>query len=161
MDWQDKTRVKKGNIGEALVKDFLESKDLMVYGMMTPGAHLVDYIVTTKDKKEMFIAEVKTKPGRKYVADTGFDTRHLNEYKNTVLPVHMFFVDEDSKTIYSGNLNTMLISRVVGHRTYPMEGTGEWDSHITYFPREIMGYCCDISEENINKLKQFNNSSYR
>ena len=43
LNWQDKTEVKKGNIGELLVKEFLEKNGFTLYSPVTEGSHKVDY----------------------------------------------------------------------------------------------------------------------
>ena len=44
MSWQDKIQVKKGNIGEKIVRNYLEKKGFIVYEPKTNGSHPFDKI---------------------------------------------------------------------------------------------------------------------
>jgi hypothetical protein len=39
MKWEDKAQVKKGNIGEKIIQQYLEGKGWKVYKPFTKGAH--------------------------------------------------------------------------------------------------------------------------
>jgi len=108
--WHSKTTVKKGDHGEYLVRQWLESKGYIVYQPISPKAHCFDMLVI-KDRKEFRIVECKTKPGRNYYPDTGFDLNNYYEYKaiekTTNVPVFIIFIDEAKGEIY-GNLLSIL-----------------------------------------------------
>jgi len=57
-DWQDLTQVKKGNVGEALVEEHLRKQGKTIYKPVTDQAHLVDRIVTDKDKTNMVLVRL-------------------------------------------------------------------------------------------------------
>ena len=44
MSWEDKIQVKKGNLGENIVKDTLEKKGYVVYKCVTERAHAFDFL---------------------------------------------------------------------------------------------------------------------
>lgn len=67
------------------------------------GPHCFDK-VAIKNKKEMLIAEVKTKAARLYYPDTGFNLRNYREYQAIKekynVPIFVFFVDEKKRRVY-------------------------------------------------------------
>lgn len=141
--WGDRKTVQKGNIGEQIVRRYLEQLGFIVYQPVTSGAHAFDKLCISKDKKEIFIAEVKTKPHRLYYPDTGLDTRHLNEYRYIQnkynVDVFLFFVDEVDKQVYGNTIRELEKPREVKDWLgniyhYPKE---EWNQ-ITYFPLVAM-----------------------
>ena len=77
MSWQDKEQVKKGDIGELIVREYLEKKGYIVYEPKTNGSHPFDKIAI-KSKNDMIIVEVKTKARMNKFNATGFD---LKSYK--------------------------------------------------------------------------------
>ena len=79
MNWSDKTQVKKGDIGERIVKDLLEKKGYSVYKAITEKAHAFDFLAI-KGKKQLLFVEVKTKAKTNKWPATGLDIRHWNEY---------------------------------------------------------------------------------
>ena len=60
MNWEDKPQVKKGNIGENIIINFLEEKGFIIYKPITKAAHWID-IIATKSKEEIYAIDVKTK----------------------------------------------------------------------------------------------------
>lgn len=60
-NWQLKPEVIKGNAGEDVIREFLESKGYVLYKPITEDkAHLIDFFGLTGDKR-VFCFEVKTK----------------------------------------------------------------------------------------------------
>ncbi len=82
MSWEDKTTVKKGNIGERIVSDYLNSKGFIIYEPKTDGSHGFDRIIQKRDKNEIYLAivEIKSKSRRIYLPDTGINYNHYLEY---------------------------------------------------------------------------------
>lgn len=154
-NWQSLTSVKKGNIGERLVNEFLIKKGYIPYSPDADGAHPFDRLVASRDKKTIFIADSKTKPARTYYPDTGINIRHYNEYKfiqdKYNIDVFIFFVDEDSKTIYGNFLKRLDEPRKIVHNgkiiEYPMEQKG-----IRYFPLSVMMPVAEIPAVDVLEL---------
>jgi hypothetical protein len=149
-DWQSLTTVKKGNIGEKLVDQWLTSKGYIPYSPIATGAHPFDRLVASRDKKTIFIADSKTKAKRKYYPDTGIDIRHYKEYMHIQqkhnIHVFIFFVDEESMLIYGNFLARLDKSIAVYHKNkkinYPLLQHG-----IIYFPMVSMIEVCPIPKE--------------
>ena len=49
-DWEDKIRVKKGNIGEEIIKQFLKEKGFVIYRHELGMSHVFDMIAVKKLK---------------------------------------------------------------------------------------------------------------
>jgi len=162
--WQNKITVKKGNIGEDIVRDFLIGKGFIPYIPEVDGAHPFDKLCASKDKKTVFIAEVKAKARRNYYPDTGIDIRSFNDYMNIKnkynINIFIFFVDEMEKRIYGNWLSILTKRRKIKHKNklidYPKEEGG-----IIYFPIEVMKYISNLTEEQINILKETSTRNYK
>jgi hypothetical protein len=154
--WQNLSTVKKGNIGERLVNEFLIKKDFIPYSPDATGAHPFDRLVASRDKRTIFIADSKTKAARKYYPDTGIDIRHYNEYKfiqdKYNIEVFLFFVDEEKLEIYGNILSRLDEVRTVLHNgkflSYPWEHQG-----IRYFPLEKMQHIANIPTSEAMAMK--------
>ena len=120
-NWEDRKTVKKGNIGEEITRQYLESKGYIIYKPLTEGPHSFDNLAI-KGKTNIFIVEVKTKPRRKYYNDTGIDIRHYKTYREVSkkhnLKVFIFFIDEIQGLVYGNDLNN-LIKPVDDKKQYP------------------------------------------
>jgi hypothetical protein len=150
-------RVDKGNIGEQIVDRFLVSQGYVPYKPdAEDGAHPFDRLVASKDKKTIFIAEVKTKPGRLYYPDTGIDVRHYEDYKGIrdkySIDVFLFFVDEEKGCVYGGLLRAIEGETKIMHNgqvlEYPLRHKG-----IIYFPIDGMKTLVELTDEEVGKLK--------
>jgi hypothetical protein len=154
--WADRTTVKKGDAGEALVDAYLIGKNIIPYRPVFDGAHPFDRLLATPDKKQLFIADVKTKARRNHYPDTGIDVRHFEEYLSIAakhnLLVFLFFVDELERRIYGGWLADLNKQRTVTVRgkdvEYPLT-----QHNIIYFPLAAMKPICELSETDSEILK--------
>ena len=162
LNWEDKPQVKKGDIGEDAVERYLEGQGYIVYKPMTDAAHPFDRFCV-KDKTDIFIAEVKTKPKRKYYPDTGFNYKHYKEYlymqDEKKIPVFIFFVDEESGSIYGNWLDNMAKEKTIQHNNklinYPKVENG-----IIYFPIESMRDIEELRESEIESIKGLYTGAY-
>ena len=156
MDWQSKTTVKKGNVGEKIVNDYLIKNGYIPYSPNAEGAHPFDRLCASKDKKTLFITEVKTKPARVYYPDTGIDIRHYNGYKYVHdkynIDVLLIFVDQDMGKVYGNHMRILDIPRVIDYNgkrlAYPLV-----QNNIIYFPLYAM---VDIGFINNKELELLN-----
>jgi len=166
MNWNDKTTVKKGNIGEQIVNDYLASKGLIVYEPITNRAHGFDRLVS-KGKEKLVIVEIKTKAKRNAYPDTGIDYRHYLEYKAISkkhnLPVWLFFVDEMLGEIYGSTIETLEQPNCYEFNgktlSYPMVKQHK-NSKIIYFYQPQMKTISKLTHEQIQNIKEFSTRSY-
>jgi len=157
-NWHNKPTVKKGDIGESIVDKHLLSKGFIPYHPGSPGSHPFDRLVASRDKKTIFIADTKSKPARRYYPDTGIDVRHYNQYKYIQdkygIDVYIYFVDEDSGTIYGNYLNTLDKPYGIKHGNksiyYPLVDRG-----IRYFPLTAMEQIGNIPKNELKKLREY------
>ena len=49
-EWEQKTSVKKGNVGERIVREYLEAKGLVCYQPVTERAHAFDMLAIREKK---------------------------------------------------------------------------------------------------------------
>jgi hypothetical protein len=158
MTWQNLPTVKKGNVGEGLVNEYLIGHGYIPYSPDAGGAHPFDRLVASRDKKTIFIADAKTKAARKYYPDTGINERHYEEYKYIQdkygIDVFIFFVDEEAQKIYGNVLRKLEAEAKILHKgsllNYPMKYKG-----IIYFPLEHTKHIADIPQEQAEVIKQY------
>lgn len=164
MAWSDKIAVKKGDLGEKLVDEYIFSLNYVPYKSTLNAPHAVDRICISFDKQNMFLAEVKTKAKRNYYPDTGFDIRHYKEYKHLQdeykMKLFIFFVDENEKMIYGNFLNIIDEPVTINYKNklleYPIKDKG-----IIYFPIKKMRIISkDLSDGVTNKLKELSERNY-
>ena len=157
MNWQDRTTVIKGNLGEKLVNDFLINKGYIPYSPDVAGAHPFDRLVASKDKKKIFIADAKAKAMRRAYPDTGINITHYNEYifisTKYGIDVFIFFVDEENEKIYGNLLRKLDEPQTITVRgmeiLYPLV-----QGNIRYFPMVNMLSIADIPTEEAAKMRE-------
>ncbi|MGL4999216.1 MAG: hypothetical protein ACRC5T_09635, partial [Cetobacterium sp.] len=107
--WQQKTEVKKGDLGEELVENFLTKKGYIIYKPVTDGGHAFDRVIHTKNGKKLCVVEVKTKAIMNKYPATGIDYSAFKGYmeinKNHNMNVRLVFVDELLGEVYYYELN--------------------------------------------------------
>lgn len=156
-NWKDKTTVKKGNIGERLVDEYLINQGFIPYHPGVDGSHPFDRLVASRDKKTIFIADAKTKAKRMYYPDTGINISHYNEYKfiqdKYNIDVFIFFVDEECGEIYGNFIRELDTERQIENYCsvikYPLEHKG-----IHYFPIINTKHIAYIPKEETEMLQQ-------
>ena len=157
-NWQNRTTVKKGDIGESLVNEYLIKNNYIPYSPDAGGAHPFDRLVASRDKRTIFIADSKAKAKRKYYPDTGIQIKHYEEYKyiqeKYSIEVFIFFVDEESMTIYGNFLLKLNADAVIFHKgrhiKYPLEQNG-----IIYFPLAHMKHIANIPSDKAEAMKAY------
>jgi len=165
MDWQDKKEVKKGDIGERIINDWLEENNLIVYEPVTGGAHGFDRLVS-KGKKQLVIVEIKTKAKRNYFPDTGIDYKHYSKYKEISkkhnLTVLIFFIDEMLGQIYFGRLSELDMPNEYYYNgkyySYPKVETKK--QKIIYFYQPNMKVIKSLKKEEIDAIKKHQSRNY-
>jgi len=162
MSWQDKIQVKKGDLGENIVKDTLEKKGYIVYKCVTERAHAFDFLAV-KDKKVFVIAEVKSKARFNKYEATGIDLRHFYEYKfiynNHKIDILLFFVDEHPKEerIYCQKLSVLMKEKTICNVKYP---NTEISKGKIIFSLTDMITVCKLSKDQLSELKKYSSRNY-
>lgn len=155
-NWKDKTTVKKGTVGEVIVRQYLSKLGFISYAPETDGPHPFDKLVATKDKTTIMIAECKTKARRDLYPDTGINLRHYNDYKtvsyNHNLRIFIFFVDEKLKSVYGNYLNELEVPRQVKLNSGKIVNYPLIQQPIIYFPIEAMKTIGPLSDEQAKVL---------
>jgi hypothetical protein len=158
-NWNERINVKKGNIGEQIVFDYLYNIGYVIYRPVTGGAHPFDNLCVSRDKKDIFIAEVKTKEARQYYPDTGINIKNYNEYKfiqnKYNLHVFLFFVDADNLKVYGNFIACLEAKKVSGKCSYPLKQNG-----IIYFPLSNMKLISELTDDQAKAIKEHNTKRY-
>lgn len=156
--------LKKGAVGERIVRVLLERNGWVVYQPITDGAHCFD-MLSIKDKKRAIAIDVKAKARMNKWAATGVNERHFLEYKafseTHNMPFWIFFVDELLGKIYGNELKVLEVPIEVEGELYPK--TIQWGSNspkIRYWSLASMKPLADISEEDMKELSSYNQRSY-
>jgi len=158
MNWNDKPQVKKGNIGEDIVKQYLINNGYIPYKPDAPGAHPFDHLCASRDKRNIFIADTKSKPARIYYPDTGINLKNYKEYKYIQekhnLNVFIFFVDEDSANIYGNFLKVLDKEISIDHNGVRLDYP-RIEKNIIYFPLISMKQIGKIPEKDLSMLRAY------
>ncbi len=161
MSWRDKKEVKKGNIGELILKQYLESKGYIVYEPVTKGSHSFDKIAV-REKENMVIVEVKTKARMNKFNATGFDIKSYKYYKcikeKYNIPLYCFFVDECLGKIY-GNKLSSLEKKYIDSKKIIYPNT-KIVKNIILFSLDTMKTIHYLNNLEIKEIKKYNSRNY-
>lgn len=155
-DWQSRKEVKKGNIGEQIIREYLENKGYIVYEPVTEKAHHFDKVIS-KNKKFLAIAEIKTYERLLFLEETGINTKNYNEYldiKN--IDVFVFFVDYITKSIYGNKLSELNKEVVIKNKKFPYIMNCKTGSK-TMFHLSIMKEISKLTDDYCLELKNNTN----
>ena len=156
-NFNEKTTTKKGDIGENIVDNIMLKKGFIPYMPKEgTGAHPFDRLYATRDKKTIFILDIKAKAKRRYYPDTGIDLAHYRQYSHISdkykIEVVILFVDEESLTVYGGKLINLEAETTITDKSrtlkYPMIV-----KNIIYFPIKNMIHVSGITQEEAKALK--------
>lgn len=154
--WHEQQKVKIGDYGEELVRNFLEEKRCVCYKPLTDASHPFDFLASRRDLGT-FAVEVKTKPSRRKYPDTGFDVRHYKGYKQFTeehsMNMFVFFVDVEKGLIYGNYLHELDKPRISNGDAYPFEEFTKHGGMIRYFPLEAVIPVRKLTDDEINNLK--------
>ncbi len=118
--------MRKGFLGEDIVKRLFERKGWVVYSPETKGAHQFD-ILAIKDKDSAVAVDVKTKASMNWYPATGVNQKHFEEYQRFSnkhsMPFWLVFVDEKLKKVYGNTLSELEKPRQVAGNVYPLVKT--------------------------------------
>lgn len=153
--WQNKNDVVVGNIGERIVRDILNSKGYVLYAPLNHElAHAFD-MLAEKDKKDLFIVEVKTKRSREEYPDTGVDTRNYWVYKELSekhnLPIFVYFVDYHLGEIYGNYLDILEENITIYFENRELDYP-RFEGGIIYFPLQSMVHIDYLTNKEIDEI---------
>ena len=155
--------MKKGDIGEEIVKAHLESKGWVVYQPVTDGAHCFD-ILCIKQKKTAIAIDVKAKARMNKWPATGINQNHFEEYKafsdKHNMPFWLIFVDEGQKTIYGNCLDTLEKPSVVEGKEYPFVMQTR-SASVRLWPLASMIHIAQLGDADQEKLSSFSQRNYQ
>jgi len=163
MDWESLDSVKKGNVGEQIVKSSLEKRGFVVYKCITKKAHAFDFLAV-KNKKIFIVAEIKSKARLNNFRATGIDVRHCNEYltvmKEMKTDIILFFVDEHPKEerVYCQKLTKLMEKKVISGIEYPNTKIAK---NIILFSLEDMVEVKKLDPEELRILKLYSHRNYQ
>lgn len=147
------TALKKGEIGERIVKSLLEENGWVVYQPSTNGAHCFD-MLTIKNKENAIAVDVKAKARMNKWPATGINQRNFEEYtkfsQTHNMPFWLFFVDEMIGKIYGNSLEELEKIRFVEGKRYPFTILTRSGQAIRLWPIQAM---IDIAAINENEIK--------
>ncbi len=159
--------LRKGKIGEDMVKSYLKEKGFVIYPPEIEGPHAFDFLAI-KDKENCIVGDVKTYKKMTlfpYKNTTGVDTKHFDTYikfsMNHKIDFWIFFVDEIDKLIYRGKLEDL-------EKPYTDQLGNEYPKTIDTWQKgpkriwsmESMEEVVSISEEKAKELSDLNQRSY-
>jgi hypothetical protein len=103
--------LKKGELGENIVREYLEAKGWIVYQPITKDkAHYFDMLCTLQKEKGIAI-DVKTKARLNKWNAQGIDKRHYQQYMNfintTQVNFYLFFVDDKTGDVHCADIKNL------------------------------------------------------
>jgi hypothetical protein len=143
--------LQKGEIGENIIREYLESKGWIVYFPYTKNkAHAFD-ILATKNKEKIIALDVKTKARLNKWKATGINIKSYKQYlsfkKLMSIDFYIFFVDDKTGDVHKMLLNENLKA------IYPTPYLIAWFL-------DDMEYLFNIGEENIKKISLLDQRNY-
>ena len=168
MKFKETPQAKKGDIGERIVRQYLQSNGWFVYSLLDDPdrAHPIDTVAMKQDN--LILLDVKTYPRRQNHSDTGIDQHHRMRYidlsKRHNLRVFIAFCDEIEMRIYGHWLHILEKQRPTGtvegswfkgrETVSPWDYPQFWQSKV-YYPLSVMEHVCDLSDEQVDSIAQF------
>jgi Holliday junction resolvase-like predicted endonuclease len=143
--------LKKGEIGEKIISDYLEKKGWIVYRPFTKNkAHYFD-ILATMNKERVIAIDVKTKARFNKWKAQGIDIKHHNQYldfmKMAKVPFYLIFVDDKLGDVYLADIGNLKN----GFKPAP---------NIIAWYLDDMKYMFKISEKMIQELSEYDQRNY-
>ena len=162
-NWDDKLEVKKGNIGEQIVRKYLEKRGFVIYKPVTKMAHAFD-MLAIKNKEKLLISEIKTKARLNKYPATGFDYKHYLEYKKISekhnADVFVFFVDEMLEKVYGNYLKYLEEKTIINNNNYPFTMNFGYNKQVIIFPLDNMIDIKLLTEEQVKTIKKYQTRNY-
>lgn len=154
-NWHDKNEVKKGDIGESIIKDFLEAHNYILYRPITNGAHKIDFFAHSSIEKKVICAEVKSKRRMATKAKTGVNVSALQHYSELYekhnIPTYIFFIDDFERCVYGNWLHMLGAGEITGRNNYQA---------VTVWELSAMKFIRWLSEVEITELSKHTSENY-
>jgi hypothetical protein len=143
--------LKKGDLGEKIIQDYLENKGWIVYFPFTKNrAHYFD-MLATKDKENVVAVDVKTKARLNKLVAQGINIKSYNEYmgfiKKVNVPFYLIFIDDKCGDVYLAELSKLS----KGFNPTP---------YIIAWELSEMKFMFNIGSEKIAELSKYDQRSY-
>lgn len=143
--------LKKGEIGEQIIREMLESRGWVVYMPFTKDrAHYFD-MLATKNKERVIAIDVKTKARFNKWPVQGINIKSYNEYmkfvNDTGVPFYIVFVDDKCGDIHVKDI-TKLIDPI-----FPNKKIIAWNI-------DQMIHLGNIGKDKIKELSQYDQRNY-
>jgi hypothetical protein len=143
--------LKKGEIGEQIIREILENQGWVVYMPFTKDrAHYFD-MLATQNKERVIAIDVKTKARFNKWPAQGINVRSYNEYmkfvSDTGVPFYIVFIDDKCGDIHAKDI-TKLKDPI-----FPNDKVIAWDINQ-------MKHLGNIGEEKIQELSKYDQRNY-
>ncbi len=143
--------LKKGEIGENIIRIFFEQKGWIVYFPFTKNkAHFFD-MLCTYNKQKVIAVDVKTKARLNNWNAQGIDVKSYNQYLNfvntTKVNFYLIFVDDKNGDVYGADITKLK------NPIYPNDKIIAWEL-------KQMKFLFKITEEQINELTKLDQRNY-
>jgi hypothetical protein len=149
-NWADRDRVKKGDLGESIIIDYLHEKGFVIYKPITNKPHWIDFFAS-RNKDEIYAIDVKTKSRLNKWDATGIDIKHYNDYiklnEKTGIRLFLFFVDDKEGFIHCADIQNLKN----GFNPAP---------HIIAWYRKDMKLIGRIDKQYLKKLEKYDTRNY-
>jgi hypothetical protein len=144
------TALKKGEIGENIVREYLENRGWVVYFPFTKNkAHAFDMLCTFNKEKVMAI-DVKTKARLNKTPAQGIDIKSYNEYlhfkKAMNINFYLIFVDDKNGDVHFFEIGSNIDSFKI--------------NNIIFWHLKDMKFIFNIGEKNILELSKYDQRNY-
>lgn len=144
--------LKKGRVGETIIREKLEAAGWIVYQPFTKDkAHYFD-ILATHNKEKVIAIDVKTKARLNKWAAQGIDIRQYNEYKKFTetcnVPFYLVFVDEQTGHVHMVNFRKLKNPISV-------------NAYIIAWGLNQMKLIFELSESQKEEIKKYSQRSYK
>lgn len=145
------TALQKGEIGESIIREYLEGKGWIVYFPFTKNkAHAFDMLATL-NKEKVFALDVKTKARLNKWNAQGINIKHYNEYmkfkRQMAIPFYIVFIDDKNGDVHCLELKEDTPSFTV-------------NEYIMAWDIKHMVYLFNIGDEKIKQLSQYDQRNY-
>ena len=154
--------LRKGAIGEEIVRPYLEAKGYVVCRPVTEGAHAFDGLAI-RNKKHCIAYDVKAKARMNKWPATGVNVSHFLTYwefsQNHNMPFWLFFVDEMLGQIYGNEISKLEEHRNIDGVDYPFVLSTRSDQ-IRIWPLEAMLTISNLSGEQKSALAACNQRTH-
>lgn len=156
--------LRKGAVGEQIVREWLEVKGFVVYQPLTDGAHAFD-MMAIQNKKLVIALDVKAKAAMNKWPATGVDVNALRVYKEFMnrhnMPFFIAFVDERKREVYGNWISVLEKLRIVGGIKYPRVIENKYGKQIRLWPLEAMKLIAKLDEAKAQELRQLSQRNYQ